>query len=612
MVDAGIHVGKTVAEKYQIIELIGTGGMASVWLARDIRLEKLWAIKEIKPNTLGSAGEVFRKALIDEAHLMKRLDHPLIPRVVDILDTGETTFVVMDYVEGRSLADVMRMRNRPFDQASVISWGIQLCDVLGYLHSLGKGVVYRDMKPGNVVVREDGSVRLIDFGVALDGDRGDGRHARLAGTPGYAAPEQLIADGAVDGRADVYALGATLYTLVTGHVPKLLGGGPTPDVSFEMKPIRVWIPELSEGLERIILRATSTRPDDRYESMDAMRYDLEHHEQLTERWRRVQLKKVAAVKRRALGACACALVGMACLVGSHTVRMSSYANIMREAHSAARAENDEGPSEAERLVSRALELDGTSLEPYQLLLAIYEDDYVLSSAEARRLQRVFGKAVALEREPGYARLCFDVGICYMSYYGVNMQGGSVGNASVASMRAAAPWFERAVAASASDYERAGLSEADARAAHIYKTISGFFDEASRAEREGRAAEDVYTAFWDALSRCLERENAAPASQKSTEGVRMRLCQVATQVLASPTYLGGMARAGVPEQDARGLSDQAQTCMRDLALFLSSDERSPAFGPVADEVEANLDLCASNIQAVYANPVFKDRQEGTSS
>jgi serine/threonine-protein kinase len=121
MVETSVGVGRTVADKYQIIELLGKGGMSNVWLARDERLGKLWAIKEIKPNTSGAKGNAFRQALVDEAHLMKRLDHPAIPRVVDMLDTGTTVFVVMDYVEGRSLWHALRERGAPFDQKSVIS-----------------------------------------------------------------------------------------------------------------------------------------------------------------------------------------------------------------------------------------------------------------------------------------------------------------------------------------------------------------------------------------------------------------------------------------------------------------------------------------------------------
>jgi serine/threonine-protein kinase len=154
--DAGMRAGSILDGKYEIIRSIGHGGMSVVWLAQDVRLGKLWAIKEIKPNVSGAQGEAMRQALLDEAHFMKRLEHYAIPRVTDILDTGETVFVVMDYVNGTALDRVLAERGRPFSQEEVIAWGIQLCDVLEYLHGLRPPVVYRDMKPANVLLRGDG------------------------------------------------------------------------------------------------------------------------------------------------------------------------------------------------------------------------------------------------------------------------------------------------------------------------------------------------------------------------------------------------------------------------------------------------------------------------
>lgn len=616
MVGATIGLGQTFADKYQIIDLIGVGGMANVWLARDERLGKLWAIKEIKPNTQGVQGEVFRQALIDEANLMKRLDHIAIPRVVDIMDTGKTIFVVMDYVEGRSLSAQLRARKKPFDQQHVISWGIQLCDVLGYLHTLGDGIVYRDMKPGNVIVREDQSVRLIDFGIALDLAHGDDSTTRVVGTPGYAAPEQIHPQGSgqsiepIDGRADVYALGATLYTLVTGHIPKRLENGSGAEgIAFDMRPIRDWNPRLSEGLERIILRATQEDPADRYQSMQEMRYDLEHHELLTEEWRSSQKKKILKVRHRALCACASLILGMGCFAGSQALGRMNYQSVMHEAESASRVSLDGTASEAEQLAQKARALNPTSLDPYRLLLNIYKTDYHLSDDEARRLQKAFGQASGLGEEPGYAQLCFDVGICYLSYYGSQYRGGSVGNAAIVSANAAAPWFGRALTAceGRSDNE-ASLSPADKATAEIYRTITEFYDEVTRAGKEGRAAEEPYRRFWEALMTILEHEVSIPDAQKSAEGVRARLCQVGSEVLSSPTYLAGISRAGIGKVEAEHLLTLIRLCLSSLDAFSASDEFAEVFGPVFSEVQASLQLAERNIATVYGNPVAKELGE----
>lgn len=623
MVGPEVVVGRIVADKYQILELLGRGGMANVWLARDERLGKLWAIKEIKPNTQGTRGEVFRQALVDEAHLMKRLDHPAIPRVVDIMDTGATTFVVMDYVEGAPLSAIMRRRGAPFGQDRVIAWGIQLCDVLGYLHALGPGIVYRDMKPSNVIVRDDGSVRLVDFGIALDlGGEGIGGETPV-GTPGYAAPEQLPSAGVrrgfaarhavlVDGRADVYALGATLYSLVSGHMPKLLrDGAGTERVSFAMRPIRAWDPSLSEGLERILLRATEPDPNDRYQTVGEMRYDLEHHMELTDQWRSAQRRRIAAVWHRAFASVACATLGIALLAGSAAISRSTYEGVMREAVAASRSASDDGPSEAERLARQAVALSPSSLEPYRLLLDIYESDYRLSDAEARRMQRAFGRSESLNKAPGYAQLCFDVGVCYLSYFGVEHAGGSVGNAAIESSRAALPWFEQAL--DACDAKEPGavlpLSVVDERAAAAYCSVAGFFDEVSRAGREGRAAEGAYRSFWEALAHSIDRENSAPSAEKSTEGMRARLCQIGMEVICSPTYLAGLSRAGVGEDEVTQMLERIGTCLEGLGSFASLEEFQEVFGPVFAEIEEERLLVEQTMRSVYGNPVVLRGAEG---
>ncbi len=621
MVETSVGVGRTVADKYQIIELLGKGGMSNVWLARDERLGKLWAIKEIKPNTSGAKGNAFRQALVDEAHLMKRLDHPAIPRVVDMLDTGTTVFVVMDYVEGRSLWHALRERGGPFDQKSVISWGIQLCDVLGYLHELGEGIVYRDVKPSNVILREDGTIRLIDFGIAADKSRGAAQSARRIGTPGYAAPEQLcprtgndgpssdIAD--IDGRADVFALGATMYTLVCGHTPHMLPDdtGAT-KISFDMRPIREWDPRLSEGLERIILRAT--RPDRamRYQTMREMRYDLEHYEELTEQWRQAQRSKVGLVLKRALCALVCAAVGAGCLMGSHAAARASYESVMHEAATAQRTADFGTKSDAEKLIERAMALDETAVEPYELLLSVYEDDLWLDDHESLRLQKALGRALALEGRAGYARLCFDVGICYLSYYGTDKSGGSVGNSAVASMRAAAPWFDRAlVAGNAAEAEGAGLSTIERQSAEAYRTIASFYNEVSRAGKEGRAAEDLYRTFWDALAHTIEREQSCRDDKRCPEGVRTRLCQAAAEVLASPTYLAGACRAGVGEDEAQHLLACVEACRNTMSDFAASDDYAEVYGPVFSEIDEEVALAKRNLLVVFASPAYTGQEKG---
>ena len=277
------RVGDRVDGKYEILSLIGEGGMSRVWLARDQRLNKLWAIKEIDRVARDANNAVVVQSLIAEANLMKRLDHPALPRIVDIVEDEKTVYVVMDYVEGKSLKRVMRDLGRPMDEKDVISWGTQLCDVLEYLHTRTPPVIYRDMKPSNVMLRDDGSVKLVDFGIAREYKEDRSSDTQILGTRGYAAPEQLSRVRQSDVRTDVYALGVTLWSLVTGLAPSAV------DV---LRPIRQVDPGLSEGLEHIIDRATRQDPAERYQSCAEMRYDLMRHDRLTEGYRSAQRAKV--------------------------------------------------------------------------------------------------------------------------------------------------------------------------------------------------------------------------------------------------------------------------------------------------------------------------------
>lgn len=612
-------VGRRVDAKYVLIEPLGSGGMATVWLARDERLGKLWAIKEIKQNVGGIQEAALRQAMIDEANFMKRLDHPAIPRVVDILDTGASVFVVMDYVDGVELSKVMRRQGHPFDQKSVIDWGIQLCDVLGYLHNAHPPIVYRDMKPANIMLRDDGVVKLVDFGVSMECVPGQNNDGRIVGTPGYAAPEQMPPDvgrmavaaldpnTVIDGRADIYALGVTLYALVTGHVPRRSSSDrDVDDHEFCMRPIREWNPQLSEGLERVILKATATNPEDRYATIDAMRYDLEHYEQLTEDWRKAQRAKTKKFQALVLSAAMSVLVGASCLLGARLLVRSSFEVCLLRAADASCKEDDSGISEAESLYAQAISLAPKELEAYRGLLDVYENDFTFTEEEERRLRKTFARASDLSGDPRFAQLCFDVGTCYLSYFGIDRAGGSVGNAALSSIDAAAPWFRRVVEL-CEDPQKGAMQTIDAgdvRAAQSYSIIAEFHQKIARAGREGRSSTEEYVTFWDSLSGCIAAENAREASERSPEGVRIRLCQVAVESTASATYLLGLSRAGVTQDQVRALLDEVQQCVEGLADFVRLEECRVVYGPVLEEINEGLTIAKRTLKSVYENPVAR--------
>lgn len=161
------EIGSVIAGKYEILTEIGHGGMSVVYLAMDTHLNKQWAVKEIRKKGNGRNDEVIVNSLLAEANMMKRLDHPSLPRIVDIIDNGVTIFVVMDYIEGESLDKILAEYGAQPEEL-VVGWAKQLCDALSYLHSQKPPIIYRDMKPANVMLKPEGNIKIIDFGIARE------------------------------------------------------------------------------------------------------------------------------------------------------------------------------------------------------------------------------------------------------------------------------------------------------------------------------------------------------------------------------------------------------------------------------------------------------------
>lgn len=269
-------------DRYQFVAELGKGGMGAVYFAKDLNLDSYWAVKQVK-NTSNIEFESFKK----EVELLASLSHPDIPRIVDRIELNDDYFVVMDFIDGTSLARVLNMEG-PQPAELVIEWGKMLCDVLEYLHAARENpIVYRDMKPDNVMLTPSGRVKLIDFGIAQEFKRGEKYVGESLGTKGYAAPEQYKgASNLLDERTDIYSLGATLFFLVTGVTPEKPPKG--------VPPLRQVLPNAPEGLEYVIAKATEDNPENRYQSAEEMRADLDNIEHLTTEYRSKMGKKLAS------------------------------------------------------------------------------------------------------------------------------------------------------------------------------------------------------------------------------------------------------------------------------------------------------------------------------
>ena len=274
------NIGTVIDGKYEILKEIGHGGMSVVYLAMDKRLNKQWAVKEIRKKGSGKNDEVVVNSLLAEANMMKRLDHPSLPRIVDIIDNGVTIYVVMDYIEGESLDKILNEYGaQPEDM--VIGWAKQLCDALSYLHSQKPSIIYRDMKPANVMLKPEGNIKIIDFGIAREYKEQNLADTTVLGTKGYAPPEQY--SGQTDPRSDIFALGMTMHHLLTGVDPR--NGEPYASV-------RQWNPELSEGIEIIIDKCVEPAAENRYQNCADLLYDLEHPELITRGFKKRQKRKL--------------------------------------------------------------------------------------------------------------------------------------------------------------------------------------------------------------------------------------------------------------------------------------------------------------------------------
>jgi serine/threonine-protein kinase len=317
-----IPIGTVIDNKYEILKQIGQGGMSTVYLAMDNRLNKQWAIKEIKKTSDKNSHIVIQSFLV-EAHLLKTLDHPTLPRIVDIIDNGAgVIYVVMDYIAGESLNKVVQ-RYGAQPQEYVIEWAKQLCNVLAYLHSRPKPIIYRDMKPGNVMLTPEGNVKLIDFGIAREYKSENLEDTTSLGTRGYAAPEQFGGKGQTDARTDIYGLGVTIYYLITNQNPC--------EPPYEIYPIRQINPNLSAGLERIIQKCTRLDPNERYQSCEELMYDLEHYEEIDDDYKQKQTNKIAIFSLSAIACILFLIIGLLGLKGINNERLSNYNIVLNEA-----------------------------------------------------------------------------------------------------------------------------------------------------------------------------------------------------------------------------------------------------------------------------------------
>ena len=254
-----------IIKGYKIIRSLGSGAVGRVYLGQ--KKNFLFALKEIasfaSPEKRKLAYNTFRQ----ETKLLKNIKHPAFPVFYETFEYRDSFFIVMKYIKGDPLEKLVSEAKDPFSEEKVVYWAIQLCEVLFYLHTLSpKSIIYRDLKPGNIIISPDNTVKLIDFGVARYYDPNKDSDTIRLGTPGYAAPEQCREEGQSTPRTDIYALGVLMHHLLTLHDPS--------SAPFRLPPIKKFNSQVSDQLIWIIEKASSLSPRDRYLDADLLKEEL--------------------------------------------------------------------------------------------------------------------------------------------------------------------------------------------------------------------------------------------------------------------------------------------------------------------------------------------------
>ena len=405
-----LEIGSLVDGKYNILNKVRQGGMSVVYLAMNEKANKQWAIKEVRKDGVKDF-EIIKQGLVVETDMLKRLSHPSLPSIIDVIDNEDTFLIVMDYIQGNPLSKALEEYGAQ-PQEYVIEWAKQLCDVLGYLHTRTPAIIYRDMKPSNIMLKPDGNVTLIDFGTAREYKEKNLADTTCLGTVGYAAPEQFGGMGQTDARTDIYCLGATLYHLVTGRNPT--------EPPYEILPIRQVNPSLSSGLERIIMKCTQRNPEDRYQSCAELMYALENYEQIDDLHRKKQKRKLGLFIASAVLTVALAGTSVWGYFSAEKKKSENYDVILKSASSA-------------EDYYEAILTDPTRTDAYEQLNDFLIDDFSLTKAEGQQLLQlvagldqknargfsehvdVLGELKAVDPQ-GYQDVCYRIGESFLFHY----------------------------------------------------------------------------------------------------------------------------------------------------------------------------------------------------
>ncbi|HBN11642.1 MAG TPA: serine/threonine protein kinase [Ruminococcus sp.] len=588
-----LQTGEVINGIYEIISVIDKGGMSVVYLAMNRRANKQWAIKEVR-KTGDKKLDVVRQNLIVEIDMLKKLNHPNLPSIIDVIDKDDTFLIVMDYIQGNSLQKVLKNEGAQ-PQERVVRWGIQICDVLQYLHSQNPPIIYRDMKPANVMLKPDGNITVIDFGTAREFKIDSTEDTTCLGTKGYAAPEQYRGSKhhQTDERTDIYNLGVTLYHLLTNKHPN--------EPPYVLKPITEWNSNLSTGLEKIIIKCTREDPDERYQSCAELMYDLQHY-------RDGDIKNLKKSKMR-LGAFAAAVIlSLSCGITSASFHQK-YKNSIVADYNTQLEKVSSASSYDEKLLYclSAISIDPANVSAYDELINMFitkqpdsdETEPVFTADEDNILNSlILGKTDSivkgLEKKTGidyegqsfssppldslkqnsedYAQFCYDTGIAYWFYYEDDTSRKSN----------AVTWFSKAEKAAADGSEIAVN-------ASLYEKIGDFYNNIYDLNYRG-ADSGKYAEYWNNLK--------ALNSTELDAGLKVRLYEeMLTNIIIYAANLK------VDQVSYKDISDMIEY----ISQQLETDEISRVFR--SEEIKKLIPQAVEKLNMTYPEAIDGSSSEG---
>ncbi len=259
-----LQPGTNLMNRYLIQEVIGVGGMGSVYRARDLHFPNVVKLVAVKEMINQAPDPLVRQTIVQnferEANILATLSHPAIPRIYDYFTLDNRSYLVLEFINGKDMEVILSQTEGPIPEEQALGWAIELCDVLNFLHAHRPDpIVFRDMKPSNVMINQHNHIILVDFGIAKPFQTG--QKGTMIGTEGYSPPEQYRGEASTS--ADIYALGATLHHILSRRDPRM-----EPPFSFAERPLRKINPNVSIELETVINTALQYNVEDRFKSID--------------------------------------------------------------------------------------------------------------------------------------------------------------------------------------------------------------------------------------------------------------------------------------------------------------------------------------------------------